>query len=110
MLVVKICGPAYRIRIGGRAALSMVNGQNDVELDFNAVQRKDAEMVQKLYRMVRSCIEMGENNPIISIHDQGAGGNFNVVKEIIYPKGAEIDIRAIVVGDHTMSVLEIWGA
>ncbi|BBG95934.1 purine biosynthesis 4, partial [Prunus dulcis] len=110
MLVVKIGGPAYRIGMGGGAASSMVSGQNDAELDFNAVQRGDAEMAQKLYRVVRSCIEMGENNPIISIHDQGAGGNCNVVKEIIYPKGGQIDIRAIVVGDHTMSVLEIWGA
>ncbi|KAF3976609.1 hypothetical protein CMV_000205 [Castanea mollissima] len=110
MLVVKIGGPAYRIGMGGGAASSMVSGQNDAELDFNAVQRGDAEMAQKLYRVVRSCIEMGENNPIVSIHDQGAGGNCNVVKEIIYPKGAEIDIRAVVVGDHTMSVLEIWGA
>uniref|UniRef100_A0A2P2KHD9 phosphoribosylformylglycinamidine synthase n=2 Tax=Rhizophora mucronata TaxID=61149 RepID=A0A2P2KHD9_RHIMU len=110
MLVVKIGGPAYRIGMGGGAASSMVSGQNDSELDFNAVQRGDAEMAQKLYRVVRACIEMGEKNPIISIHDQGAGGNCNVVKEIIYPKGAEIDIQAIVVGDHTMSVLEIWGA
>ncbi|KAF7831025.1 putative phosphoribosylformylglycinamidine synthase, chloroplastic/mitochondrial [Senna tora] len=110
MLVVKIGGPAYRIGMGGGAASSMVSGQNDAELDFNAVQRGDAEMAQKLYRLVRACIEMGDKNPIISIHDQGAGGNCNVVKEIIYPKGAEIDIRAIVVGDHTMSVLEIWGA
>ncbi|KAL4621065.1 hypothetical protein ACB092_06G201000 [Castanea dentata] len=110
MLVVKIGGPAYCIGMGGGAASSMVSGQNDAELDFNAVQRGDAEMAQKLYRVVRSCIEMGENNPIVSIHDQGAGGNCNVVKEIIYPKGAEIDIRAVVVGDHTMSVLEIWGA
>ncbi|KAH7548137.1 hypothetical protein JRO89_XS14G0072200 [Xanthoceras sorbifolium] len=110
MLVVKIGGPAYRIGMGGGAASSMVSGQNDADLDFNAVQRGDAEMAQKLYRVVRACIEMGEHNPIISIHDQGAGGNCNVVKEIIYPKGAEIDIRAIVVGDHTMSVLEIWGA
>ncbi|PON96657.1 Phosphoribosylformylglycinamidine synthase [Trema orientale] len=110
MLVVKIGGPAYRIGMGGGAASSMVSGQNDAELDFNAVQRGDAEMAQKLYRVVRACIEMGDDNPIISIHDQGAGGNCNVVKEIIYPKGAEIDIRAIVVGDHTMSVLEIWGA
>ncbi|KAM7499295.1 hypothetical protein LguiA_023709 [Lonicera macranthoides] len=110
MLVVKIGGPAYRIGMGGGAASSMVSGQNDAELDFNAVQRGDAEMAQKLYRVVRACVEMGENNPIISIHDQGAGGNCNVVKEIIYPKGATIDIRAIVVGDHTMSVLEIWGA
>ncbi|TKY47451.1 phosphoribosylformylglycinamidine synthase [Spatholobus suberectus] len=110
MLVVKIGGPAYRIGMGGGAASSMVSGQNDAELDFNAVQRGDAEMAQKLYRLVRACIEMGKKNPIISIHDQGAGGNCNVVKEIIYPKGAEIDVRAIVVGDHTMSVLEIWGA
>ncbi|KAG6670142.1 probable phosphoribosylformylglycinamidine synthase, chloroplastic/mitochondrial [Carya illinoinensis] len=110
MLVVKIGGPAYRIGMGGGAASSMVSGQNDAELDFNAVQRGDAEMAQKLYRVVRACIEMGEHNPIISIHDQGAGGNCNVVKEIIYPKGAEIDIRKVVVGDHTMSILEIWGA
>lgn len=110
MLVVKIGGPAYRIGMGGGAASSMVSGQNDAELDFNAVQRGDAEMAQKLYRVVRSCIEMGEHNPIVSIHDQGAGGNCNVVKEIIYPLGAKIDIRAVVVGDHTMSILEIWGA
>ncbi|CAI9291481.1 unnamed protein product [Lactuca saligna] len=110
MLVVKIGGPAYRIGMGGGAASSMVSGQNDAELDFNAVQRGDAEMAQKLYRVVRACIEMGEDNPIVSIHDQGAGGNCNVVKEIIYPEGGTIDIRAVVVGDHTMSVLEIWGA
>ncbi|KAG9455071.1 hypothetical protein H6P81_007975 [Aristolochia fimbriata] len=110
MLVVKIGGPAYRIGMGGGAASSMVSGQNDAELDFNAVQRGDAEMAQKLYRVVRTCVELGEANPIISIHDQGAGGNCNVVKEIIHPKGAKIDIRKIVVGDHTMSVLEIWGA
>ncbi|KAM0869821.1 hypothetical protein ACQ4PT_040409 [Festuca glaucescens] len=110
MLVVKIGGPAYRIGMGGGAASSMVSGQNDAELDFNAVQRGDAEMSQKLYRVIRACVEMGESNPIISIHDQGAGGNCNVVKEIIYPKGAEIDIRSVVVGDHTLSVLEIWGA
>ncbi|KAL0452842.1 UNVERIFIED_CONTAM: putative phosphoribosylformylglycinamidine synthase, chloroplastic/mitochondrial [Sesamum latifolium] len=110
MLVVKIGGPAYRIGMGGGAASSMVSGQNDAELDFNAVQRGDAEMAQKLYRVVRACVEMGEKNPIISIHDQGAGGNCNVVKEIIYPKGATIDIRAVVVGDYTMSILEIWGA
>ncbi|KAG5625246.1 hypothetical protein H5410_010464 [Solanum commersonii] len=110
MLVVKIGGAAYRIGMGGGAASSMVSGQNDAELDFNVVQRGDAEMAQKLYQVVRACVEIGENNPIISIHDQGAGGNCNVVKEIIHPEGAKIDIRAIVIGDHTMSVLEIWGA
>ncbi|KAL5070926.1 hypothetical protein RYX36_021813 [Vicia faba] len=87
----------------------MVSGGNDEEINFNVVQHGDAEMSQKLYRLVRVCIELGDENPIMSIHDQGVGGNCNVMKEIIYPKGAEIDIREIVVGDHTMSVLEIWG-
>ncbi|MBI4837802.1 MAG: phosphoribosylformylglycinamidine synthase, partial [Nitrospirae bacterium] len=110
MLVVKIGGPAYRIGIGGGSASSMIQGENIAELDFNAVQRGDAEMEQKLNRVIRSCIEMGGDNPIVSIHDQGAGGNCNVVKEIIYPAGARIEIRKIQVGDNTLSVLEIWGA
>lgn len=67
-------------------------------------------MSNKLWRVVRACVELGAKNPIQQIHDQGAGGNCNVVKEIIYPLGAEIDIRAIKLGDETMSVLEIWGA
>ncbi|CAI7869711.1 unnamed protein product, partial [Closterium sp. NIES-54] len=96
--------------MGGGAASSMVSGTRDAEMDFNAVQRGDAEMAQKLNRVVRTCVELGDKNPILSIHDQGAGGNCNVVKEIIYPQGAEIDVRSIVVGDETMSVLEIWGA
>ncbi|HMK50424.1 MAG TPA: phosphoribosylformylglycinamidine synthase, partial [Thermodesulfovibrionales bacterium] len=110
MLVVKIGGPAYRIGIGGGAASSMIQGDNIAELDFSAVQRGDAEMEQKVNRVIRACVEMGERNPILSIHDQGAGGNCNVVKEIIYPAGAKIEIRNIQSGDDTLSVLEIWGA
>lgn len=110
MLVVKVGGPAYRIGMGGGAASSMVHGENADELDFNAVQRGDAEMEQKLNRVIRACSELGDRNPIISIHDQGAGGNCNVLKEIVEPKGARIEIRAIPVGDETLSVLEIWGA
>ncbi|CAD7696531.1 unnamed protein product [Ostreobium quekettii] len=110
MLVVKIGGPAYRIGMGGGAASSIPSGSNRAELDFDAVQRGDAEMSQKLWRVVRACVEMGSRNPIVQIHDQGAGGNCNVVKEIVYPLGAEIDIRGITLGDQTMSVLEIWGA
>jgi phosphoribosylformylglycinamidine synthase len=109
MCVVKIGGPAYRIGIGGGAASSMIQGENPEELDFNAVQRGDAEMEQKLNRVLRACIELGDKNPIVSIHDQGAGGNCNVVKEIIYPAGAKIDVRKILCGDATLSVLEIWG-
>jgi len=114
MLVVKIGGPAYRIGMGGGAASSVPSGSREgaqaADLDFNAVQRGDAEMSQKLWRVVRCCVERGEDNPIQQIHDQGAGGNCNVVKEIIYPLGAEIDVRQIKLGDDTMSVLEIWGA
>jgi phosphoribosylformylglycinamidine synthase len=110
MWVVKVGGPAYRIGMGGGAASSMVQGENVEALDFNAVQRGDAEMEQKLNRVIRACIELGDRNPIVSIHDQGAGGNCNVLKEIVSPAGARIDIRAVPVGDETLSVLEIWGA
>ncbi|MGW8283656.1 MAG: AIR synthase-related protein, partial [Gemmatimonadota bacterium] len=110
MWVVKIGGPAYRIGMGGGAASSMVQGENVAELDFNAVQRGDAEMEQKVNRVLRACVELGERNPIGSIHDQGAGGNCNVLKEIVEPAGARIEVRSIPVGDDTLSVLEIWGA
>ena len=76
MEVVKAGGPVYRIGVGGGAASSIqVQGDNESELDFGAVQRGDAEMEQKLNRAIRACIEMGSSNPICSIHDQGAGGN-----------------------------------
>ena len=110
MLVVKIGGPAYRIGIGGGSASSMIQGENVAELDFSAVQRGDAEMEQKVNRVIRACVELGPQNPIVSIHDQGAGGNCNVVKEIIYPAGARIELRTIQIGDSSLSVLEIWGA
>ncbi len=110
MWVVKLGGPAYRIGMGGGAASSMVQGENVAELDFNAVQRGDAEMEQKVNRVIRACCELGPDNPIVSIHDQGAGGNCNVLKEIVEPAGARIEVRAFPVGDETLSVLEIWGA
>jgi len=112
MLVVKIGGPAYRIGMGGGAASSKAGGEDEANaaLDFNAVQRGDAEMSNKLNRVVKACVELMGKNPILSIHDQGAGGNCNVVKELIYPKGGEINIREVKLGDNTMSVLEIWGA
>jgi phosphoribosylformylglycinamidine synthase len=109
-LVVKLGGPAYRIGVGGGAASSMVAGDNAAELDFNAVQRGDAEMEQKMNRVVRACVELGAKNPILSIHDQGAGGSGNVLKEISEPAGAEIDIRKSLIGDPSMSLLELWTA
>lgn len=67
-------------------------------------------MESKVNRVIRACIEMGDDNPIESIHDQGAGGNANVLKEISEPAGAEIDLRKLPIGDPTLSVLELWGA
>ena len=116
MLVVKLGGPCYRIGIGGGAASSRVQTENDQDaehlanLDFDAVQRGDAEMENRMNRLMRACCDLGDCNPIISVHDQGAGGNGNVLKEIVEPAGASYDIRKVYLGDHTLSVLEIWGA
>ena len=110
MLIVQIGGPAYRIGMGGGSASSMIQGQNVAKLDDNAVQRGDAEMEQKMNRIIRACVEMGDKNPIVAIHDQGAGGPCNVVTELVNPAGGFVNIRKIKVGDETLSVVEIWGA
>ncbi len=109
MLVVQVGGPAYRIGMGGGAASSMEQGKNLQDLDFNAVQRGDPEMEQRVNRLMRACQELGEANPILNAHDLGAGGDCNALPEIVEPAGAVIDLRAIPVGDQTLSVLEIWG-
>ncbi|MBA4417270.1 MAG: phosphoribosylformylglycinamidine synthase [Syntrophus sp. (in: bacteria)] len=108
MLIVQVGGPAYGIGVGGGSASSKLQGENEEELDFNAVQRGDAEMEQKMNRVIRACIEMGENNPIVSAHDQGAGGPANVLKELVEKAGGKIELRHIRLGDPTLSVLKTW--
>ena len=110
MLIIQIGGPAYRVGFGGGAASSMLQGENAAELDFNAVQRGDAEMEQKMNRVIGACNEMGGKSLIEVIHDQGAGGPANVLKELVEKSGGYVDIRQIRVGDPTMSVLEIYVA
>jgi phosphoribosylformylglycinamidine synthase len=110
MLIVQVGGPAYRVGFGGGAASSMLQGENAEELDFNAVQRGDAEMEQKMNRVIRACNEMGDKTLVDVIHDQGAGGPANVLKELVEHSGGRIEIRNIRVGDPTMSVLEIYVA
>ncbi|XP_061095144.1 phosphoribosylformylglycinamidine synthase [Conger conger] len=111
MEVVKIGGPVYRIGVGGGAASSIqVQGDNSSARDLGAVQRGDAEMEQKMNRALRACLERPERNPICSIHDQGAGGNGNVLKELSEPAGALIYASSFKTGDPTLSVLELWGA
>lgn len=67
-------------------------------------------MEQKLNRVVRACLELGKKNPIISIHDQGAGGNGNVLKELVEPAGGIIYANRFELGDPTINILELWGA
>jgi len=107
MLIIQVGGPAYRIGMGGGSASSMVQGENIAELDFNAVQRGNAEMENKLNRVIRACVEMGEKNPILAIHDQGAGGPGNVLAEIMDPVGGKINIRNFKLGDPSMAVVDI---
>ncbi|EDQ89870.1 uncharacterized protein MONBRDRAFT_18981 [Monosiga brevicollis MX1] len=112
MAVVKVGGPVYRVGMGGGAASSVdvQGGDNrDADLDFSAVQRGDPEMEQKMNRALRACIERADN-PIVSIHDQGAGGNGNVLKELVEPIGAEYKVSNFTKGDPTLSSLELWGA
>ena len=110
MKIVQVGGPAYRVGFGGGAASSMLLGENVSELDFDAVQRGDAEMEQKMNRVIRACNEMGDKTLVDVIHDQGAGGPANVLKELVEHSGGRIEIRNIRVGDPTMSVLEIYVA
>ncbi len=110
MLIVQVGGPAYRVGFGGGAASSMLQGENKSDLDFNAVQRGDGEMAQKMNRVIRACNEMGDKTIVEVIHDQGAGGPANVLKELVEKSGGRIEIRNIRVGDPTMSVLEIYVA
>jgi phosphoribosylformylglycinamidine synthase len=108
MLIVQVGGPAYGIGLSGGSASSKLQGDQEAELDFNAVQRGDAEMEQKMNRVIRACIEMREANPMVSIHDQGAGGPANVLKELVEKAGGRIELRQIKLGDPTLSVLKIW--
>jgi phosphoribosylformylglycinamidine synthase len=107
MLLVRIGGPAYPVGIGGGAASSMQAGANTAALDYQSVQRADPQMGNRAYRALRACAEMRDANPIESIHDQGAGGPLNMLIELMGEKGGQIDIRKIVLGDRTMSVIAI---
>ena len=108
LLIAKIGGPVYKVGYGGSQASSRKIEKENADEDFNAVQRDDAEMEQKLNRVIRTCVELGENNPILSIHDQGAGGNGNVLKEILEGQGGVIDLGKLTLGENNLNDLEIW--
>lgn len=107
IILLEVGGPAYRIGLGGASGSSKIQGSN-ADLDFDAVQRGNPEMEQRMNRLIRACVELGENNPIVSIQDLGAGGNCNALPELVYPAGARVNLRAIPLGDKSLSVLEYW--
>lgn len=103
-------GPAMHIGLGGGAASSLAFGQSDSALDFASVQRSNPEMQRRAQEVINQCWALGEHNPILSIHDVGAGGLSNAIPEIVNDsaKGATINLRAIPNAEMAMSPLEIW--
>ncbi len=108
MLVIQIGGPAYRIGMGGGGGSSGISSQADAQLDYQAVQRGDAQMEQRAYRVIMACVALGDENPIITLTDLGAGGDCNGVTELV-KIGGWINLRSIPCGDPSLSDVEIWG-
>ncbi|MDX8401075.1 MAG: phosphoribosylformylglycinamidine synthase, partial [Mariprofundaceae bacterium] len=109
-LIVQIGGPAMLIGLGGGAASSMDTGSNDEALDFDSVQRGNPEMERRCQEVLDRCWQMGEANPILFIHDIGAGGLSNAVPELIDDagRGGWIDLRAVHNMEPGMSPMQIW--
>ena len=107
-LIIQIGGPAMRIGLGGGAASSMATGSNAAELDFDSVQRDNAEMERRCQEVIDACIALNERNPILSIHDIGAGGLSNGCPELVSETGGKFELRAVHNEDRSMSPMEIW--
>ncbi|TMG80000.1 MAG: phosphoribosylformylglycinamidine synthase, partial [Betaproteobacteria bacterium] len=109
-LIIQLGGPGMRIGMGGGAASSMATGVNTADLDFDSVQRGNAEIQRRAQEVIDRCWQLGEQNPILSIHDVGAGGLSNALPEIVHNggKGARLDLRAIPSEERGMSPREIW--
>jgi phosphoribosylformylglycinamidine synthase len=107
-LIVLLGGDNYRIGMGGGAVSSVDTGKFDSSIELNAVQRANPEMQKRVYNAIRALSESA-NNPIVSIHDHGAGGHLNCLSELIEATGGKIDISKLPVGDPTLSAREIIG-
>jgi phosphoribosylformylglycinamidine synthase len=103
-------GPAFLIGLGGGAASSLAQGASHEDLDFASVQRDNAEMQRRCQEVIDRCCAMGDDNPILSIHDVGAGGLSNALPELVHGAGlgADILLDAIPTGDLDLSPLELW--
>ena len=108
--VIVLGGPAMLIGLGGGAASSMAAGSSSEALDFASVQRDNPEMQRRCQQVIDACWARGANNPIVSIHDVGAGGLSNAIPEILNDSdvGGRIDLRKIPSDDPHLSPMQIW--
>ncbi len=107
-LVIMLGGDNYRIGMGGGAVSSVATGEYGNTIELNAVQRANPEMQKRVYNAIRAMAESGAN-PIIAIHDHGAGGHLNCFSELVEETGGTIDLSALPIGDPTLSDKEIIG-
>ncbi|WP_273382960.1 phosphoribosylformylglycinamidine synthase [Actinobacillus porcinus] len=103
-------GPAMNIGLGGGAASSMTSGKSKEDLDFASVQRDNPEMERRCQEVIDRCWQMGADNPILFIHDVGAGGLSNAMPELVHDggRGGKFELRKILSDERGMSPLEIW--
>lgn len=108
--LVVLGGPSMLIGLGGGAASSMASGQSSADLDFASVQRDNPEMERRAQQVIDFCAALGDESPIESIHDVGAGGLSNALPEIVHDSdlGAEIELRQVPCDDSSLSPMEIW--
>ena len=109
-LLIQLGGPGMLIGLGGGAASSMDTGANAENLDFSSVQRGNAEMQRRAQEVIDRCWQMGADNPILSIHDVGAGGISNALPELVHGggRGAHLELRAVPSEERGMSPMQIW--
>jgi len=109
-LIITLGGPAMLIGLGGGAASSMASGASTENLDFASVQRGNGEMERRAQEVIDSCWALGKQNPILSIHDVGAGGFSNALPELVHDcgRGATFELRKIMSAEPGLSPLEIW--
>ncbi len=108
--LVVLGGPAMLIGLGGGAASSMATGASSAELDFASVQRANPELERRCQEVIDHCWSLGEGNPILSIHDVGAGGLSNALPELVHAdgRGGRFMLRDIQSADPALSPMEIW--
>ncbi|MGH8165161.1 MAG: AIR synthase-related protein, partial [Rhodanobacteraceae bacterium] len=108
--VIVLGGPAMLIGLGGGAASSMAGGASSEQLDFASVQRDNAEMERRCQQVIDACCALGENTPIVSIHDVGAGGLSNAIPELLHDSGmgGAIDLEKIPSDDPRLSPMQLW--